>query len=585
MSKQAVLYARVSTDDQAEHGYSLQSQIAACRKYAAAHELNVIAVYEDGGVSGELPMDSRPRGRDMLEALRRGEAMAVIVYTADRLSRNAAHFLVLRDQWQRRGVELHYVDRGKLQDTPEGRLMQTIESGVAEYEREKIRMRTMGGKNDKVRAGKWLGVHTPYGYRREGKSREARIFIYEPEAVIVRQMFEWYVRGEAQSGPLAVAEICKRLEARGILPPETDKGRSSNTTWSRASVRQMLRNEIYAGQVYYGKERLGPKEYETQSLWERTRPVPREEWIRVDLPDMALIDSVTFEAAQQRAERNREMANRRRHDYLLSGYLTCGHCKWAMGGVRNTQHKKSGEYVQCFYRCPNPKCPANTKLQVTHALDTLSWGWLLRKTSNEAELKRALQELGQERESELQPKYERLASLDGLIAEAEGKIKRLVAEFANERDETALDALRTQRQAVIKSRDGLQKEQALLKAELERREVSPERRATIFQMARAFGRRMGGNPSVSQKRDFLDALEVRVTFWRLEEKRRVQLDWAIGKGAALLLGEEVSCLSSIDWVSTRVAFSISLALGEDGSTVSTLADSLFNAARIPAGAK
>ena len=266
----------------------------------------------------------------------------VIVYTADRLSRNAAHFLVLRDQWQRRGIELHYVDRGKLLDTPEGRLMQTIESGVAEYEREKIRMRTMGGKRDKAKAGKWLGVHTPFGYRREGKGREARILVCEAEAAIIRQMFDWYVRGDGGSGPLAVYEICKRLEARGALPPETDKGRSDSRKWSRASVRQMLRNEIYAGTIYYGKERLGPKEYETQSLWERTRPTPREEWIRVDLPDLAIVDSLTFDAAQERAERNREMANRRRGDYLLSGFLKCGHCGFAMGGTKHTKHKKTG---------------------------------------------------------------------------------------------------------------------------------------------------------------------------------------------------------------------------------------------------
>jgi DNA invertase Pin-like site-specific DNA recombinase len=507
----------------------------------------VAAVYEDGGVSGELPMDSRPRGREMLDTLRRSEAEAVIVYTADRLSRNAAHFLVLRDQWQRRGVELHYVDRGKLQDTPEGRLMQTIESGVAEYEREKIRMRTMGGKRDKARAGKWLGVHTPYGYRREGKGREARLYIHEPEAAIIRQIFEWYVRGESHSGALPVSDICRRLEARGILPPQTEKGRSDNTRWSRASVRQMLRNEIYAGYIHYGKERLAPKEYETQSLWERTRPVPPEEWIRVDLPGLALVDLLTFEAAQERAERNRAMANRRRHDYLLSGFLNCGHCGWAMGGVRNTRHKKSGDYVQRFYRCPNPHCPANTKLQVAHALDSLIWSWLLRNTSNEANLKKGLRELGQTRAAELQPKYERLASLDGLIADTEARIKRLVAEFANERDDTALEALRAQRQAAIKNRDALLKEQTLLKAELDRREVHPERQATIFQMARAVGRRMGANPTVNQRRDLLEALEVKVTFWRLEEKRRALLDWAIGKGAALYLGDEGPCLSSIDW--------------------------------------
>jgi site-specific DNA recombinase len=364
----------VSTDDQAEHGYSLASQVTACRKYAAEKGFAVAAVFEDAGISGSLPMDARPNGRRMLDALRHGEAEAVIVFTADRLSRSAGHSLALRDSWQRRGVELHFADRGQVQNTPEGRLMHTVESAIGEYEREKIRMRTMGGKRDKTAAGKWLGIHTPYGYRREGRGRDAQLLVYEPDAAIVRQIFAWYVRGDGRNGPLSVAGICARLQAEGIEPPETQKGRSQNARWSRASLRKILRNEMYAGYVFYGKTRLGPKEHDEQKTWERARAVPRDEWTRVDLPDLALIDCALYDAAQARAERNREMVNRRRHDYLLSGYLKCGHCKHAMGGVTNTQHKANGPYRQRFYRCPNCDCPANTKLQVCHALDGKVWG-------------------------------------------------------------------------------------------------------------------------------------------------------------------------------------------------------------------
>jgi len=548
LPKRAMIYARVSTDEQAEHGYSLKGQVEAARKYAGEHGLEVVAVYEDGGISGALPMDARPRGREMLDALRDKAAEVVIAYTADRLSRNAAHFLVLRDQWQKRGIELHYVDRGQLQNSPEGRLMQTIESGVAEYERKKIRMRTMGGKRSKVKSGKWLGIHTPYGYTRQGKGREAQLAIGEGEAAIIRQVFEWYVRGDGSGEPLAVTEICQRLEARGILPPETKKGRSDNPRWNRASLRTMLQNEIYAGYVYYGKVRLAPKDFDTQSLWEREVAVPPEEWVRVDLPELAIISPVMFASAHVRAKRNKDMANRARHDYVLSGFLKCGHCGWAMGGAKHTKHKKGGEvYTQFFYRCPNPDCEAKTKIQVAHALDSKIWDWLMANTENDTKLREGIAKMGTARETELVHKRERLATCEGLLVALAKKIRRIVADLYGAETDVTAEALRGQRAAAEKEYIGLSKERDMLLAEVARRELTQERQEQIYQMARAIGRRMGGYKTAEQKRAGLEALEVSVKFWRLDSKRRIDFDWALGAGAVLYLGDDNPCLPNTDW--------------------------------------
>jgi hypothetical protein len=171
----------------------------------------------------------------------------------------------------------------------------------------------------------------------------------------------------------------------------------------------------------------------------------------------------------------------------------------------------------------------------------------LKATSDEAELKRGLRELGQARAAELEPKQEELESLKRLIADSEKKIKRLVAEFANEKDESALDELRAQRHAEVKHRESLAKRRDLVEAEIAKRARPPEWQATTFQMARAIGRRMGGNPTVSQKRDILEALEVQVTFFRLEDRRRLLLDWEIGEGAALYLGDDSPCLPTAGW--------------------------------------
>src|SRR5262245_52885227 len=109
MNKQAVIYARVSTDDQAERGYSLPSQIQAMRDYADSHEMQVVGEFQDDCSGAKL---HRPKLDELRGMIERKEVDVVIVYAADRLSRNLAHLLILREDFRREGVELHYVNRG-----------------------------------------------------------------------------------------------------------------------------------------------------------------------------------------------------------------------------------------------------------------------------------------------------------------------------------------------------------------------------------------------------------------------------------------------------------------------------------------
>ncbi|MCA1554291.1 MAG: recombinase family protein, partial [Chloroflexi bacterium] len=144
--------------------------------------------------SGTIRMSDRSQGSVMLATLERKEADAVIVYTSDRLSRNLAHSLIMREQWQRAGVELHCVDRGKAEDTSESRLMQNVEVVIAEYEREKIRERTMRGMHAKAQSGRWVGNgHTPHGFARIGANKDARLMLDDYETSVVRRIFYEFV--------------------------------------------------------------------------------------------------------------------------------------------------------------------------------------------------------------------------------------------------------------------------------------------------------------------------------------------------------------------------------------------------------
>src|ERR687893_1938261 len=117
--KKAILYARVSTDEQARSGYSLAQQLEALREYAAREGYEVLEEVVDAGQSGasleRLGMD---RVRDLVAA--RGVSV-VLAQDRDRFAREPAYLFYLREEFSEWGTDLRALhDRGD--DSPEGRL-------------------------------------------------------------------------------------------------------------------------------------------------------------------------------------------------------------------------------------------------------------------------------------------------------------------------------------------------------------------------------------------------------------------------------------------------------------------------------
>jgi len=113
MTKQAAIYARVSTDDQAERGYSLPSQIEACKQFATQKGLNVVSVYNDD-ISGAMPISARPEGEQLQEAINTRLINTVIVYCVDRLSRDIVDLLTTVRDWLRAGIAIYCLDIGQI---------------------------------------------------------------------------------------------------------------------------------------------------------------------------------------------------------------------------------------------------------------------------------------------------------------------------------------------------------------------------------------------------------------------------------------------------------------------------------------
>ena len=163
----AICYIRVSTDEQAATGHSLESQEAACRAYCALRGFHVAAVVVDAGVSGGTPLASRPGGAQALtELARRNGPRHVVCVKLDRAFRSAADCLAVTGEWDRRGVSLHLTDLGgQAVDTSSamGRFMLTVLAGAAELEKNLIGERTAAAMATMKAAGKYTGGYVPFG--------------------------------------------------------------------------------------------------------------------------------------------------------------------------------------------------------------------------------------------------------------------------------------------------------------------------------------------------------------------------------------------------------------------------------------
>lgn len=402
----AALYARVSTEEQAEK-FGLAAQLEDLRAFAAlrGHSVPDGAEFVDDGWSGaEL---ARPALDRLREAARTGAVQVICVYDPDRLSRRLAHQLVLVEEFERAGVAVEFVTTPR-EDTPEGRLLLHVKSVIAEYEREKIRERTLRGKREKARRGLIPAGPIPYGYRADSR-QPGRLVVHEDEASVVRMLFRWLVE-ERRS----IREITAELRHLGIAPPR-------GPAWARSSVRRIVTGEVYAGRAWFNRR---ARTHAGVSLRQAA------EWLPIPVP--AILPPGVFERAQAQLARNREIRSGRpgRRAYLLKGLLRCGACGRRYAGIPSHGRR----YYRCAGRdrlawpdrCRAPRLAAE-------AIESLVWETVtavLRQPGLLAEKVAAYRTRIGPREVEIQSEA---ASLERQLAEAarhEGKLLDLYLDDA-----------------------------------------------------------------------------------------------------------------------------------------------------------
>lgn len=359
----AGIYLRVSSDDQAQHGYSLAAQRAACLERAKALGAQEITEYADEGVSGSV-LD-RPGLTAMREAAGRGEIGLIVMYDPDRFARNLSHQLLVAEEIEQAGARLEFVNF-EWKNTAEGKLFYSLRGAIAEYEREKIRLRTISGRTQKARQGKLPFSVAPLGYRYDPET--SQIAIVEGEAPLVRRIFADYLAGGT------VNSIARDLTSEGIPT------RNGAAFWHRQVVRQILTNPVYMG-VYYANRHDHTGVGKGKGVRERGR----EEWIPVSVP--ALIDAESWTKVQEIIRRRRAQWAKRGSIYLLSGLLRCGLCGQTMTGRYGGQRWRRQRRAQytCARNGPGPRRSCGRAVRAED-LDELVWGQVVEWLQNPARL-------------------------------------------------------------------------------------------------------------------------------------------------------------------------------------------------------
>jgi DNA invertase Pin-like site-specific DNA recombinase len=195
----AVGYIRVSSEEQARGGISLDAQVERIKAYAAMRGLELVAIYREEGVSGKVALKRRPEGSKVVEALRSRKARHVIAVKLDRLFRSTVDALAQSEAWDRQRIALHIIDMaGHALDTTSalGKMFLTLCAGFAEMERNLTSERTKTALSHLKSSGAAYCHITPLGFDRQG----GRLVENPAEMETVRLIFALRAQGMGLRG-------------------------------------------------------------------------------------------------------------------------------------------------------------------------------------------------------------------------------------------------------------------------------------------------------------------------------------------------------------------------------------------------
>lgn len=292
--KRVFLYIRVSTEEQAVHGLSIEAQTAALEEWARANGHKVVGTYIDAGISARKPATKRPELQRLLADAQAGKGELIVFTKLDRWFRNIAEYYKVQEVLERCHVDWRTIHEDYDTSTASGRLKINIMLSVAQDEADRTGERIKFVHESKVQKGEVISGKVPLGYKIENKK-----MVIDPEtAPIAQDIFHQYT---VIRSVRALREYI--MSAHGMV-------------YSHSGVRALLGNERYIGRAHSQDDFCPP-----------------------------LIDPEQFRRTQeilsQRAQRNLARSDR---VYLFTGLVRCAEC-----GNSLSAHVVARKYT--YYRC------------------------------------------------------------------------------------------------------------------------------------------------------------------------------------------------------------------------------------------
>ncbi|WP_436664022.1 recombinase family protein [Alicyclobacillus acidoterrestris] len=411
--KTIAIYARVSTEEQAEEGFSIQAQLETLRGYAQQHHYIIHHEYVDEGISGKS-IEKRLALQQLLRDAKAGLFEEVIVWKINRISRNQLDLLNIVDTLGKHGVSFRSYSENFETETPMGRFALQMMGSVAELERNTIVENVKLGMRQRAKQGKWNGG-TVLGYRSvevenstHRKHKETRLEIVEAEAAIVRMIFEKYANGK---GFKAIANELNHLGYK------TKHGANYSVT----SIKGIITNPVYVGKIRFNK----------QTDWSNKR---RKGTNLTPLVVDGEHEPIIPEALWNQVQNIYNMKSKRSArvfdgSFPFTGIIRCPMCGHGMVAQRATRKLKSGEikytrYYQCgqFANKGSAVCRANSVRADYAEQEILSY--IERLINNPRLIEDVAHGVNRKRTGDIEPLQQELKQLTSELAKVQHRIDK-----------------------------------------------------------------------------------------------------------------------------------------------------------------
>ena len=336
------VYVRVSTDDQRDNGYSIDSQLRMIKEYCEKNDYSIVDVYNDAGHSGKDLM--RPEMQRLLTDIKSKKIDKLIAIKVDRLTRNNYDGFWLLNYCEEHDVKIELILEPYDVSTANGEMIFGMNLVFGQRERKEIGARTKRAMEE-MALEKIHPSKAPYGYVRNKNTGHLEI---EPiESQVVKEIFELCKQGHSTRNIATIMHDNNAYLKQG--------------KWLSDRVYKILTNSIYIGIFEYGKYKRKPQDI-----------------LRVENYCEPIIDINTWNATRNVLVKNKH-SNYGEHIHLFSGLVKCPLCGEIMSSSESFKYPNGKQKVYYHLRCKNTNCKG--------------YGYHYNTKKIETKLKRILEEL------------------------------------------------------------------------------------------------------------------------------------------------------------------------------------------------